>query len=218
MPSARYVRCTRYALRGERDFDHIDIWRQPNDIEFAVRQIYRASGSEYIDETNISQAFMAGREPPSQPLCVLPRKENTMEDWQYLLALLLPVAGVLAVRSAVIKKRKRKERDFPRRLETVLQSKETLKVVCPQRKGNCILTSRRVLFETGEGFTAVPISTIKRLQGVTKEGKTTVSPAKMAKLTIKADKEYTIYNTSESFEELAKQLKTKVRTRKKTPC
>lgn len=129
-----------------------------------------------------------------------------MEQWQYLLAAALAAALVPAIRSAVIKKRKRKERDFTRKLETVLQPKETVKVVCPQKKGSCILTSRRLLFETKEGFTAVPLTAIKRVQGVNEAGNRTTSVQKMVSLTVRAEKTYTIYNTSETFPELANQL------------
>lgn len=140
-----------------------------------------------------------------------------MTNWQYLLlagsALVLTFA--LMIRSAVIKRRKRIERDFSRKLETVLKPKETVKVIAADKNGRCILTSERLLFDTKEGFTAVPFKKIKSLQGVTPDGKKTTSPAKMAQLTIKAGQEYTIYNKSEGFVDLVKQLKTKTAKPKK---
>lgn len=136
-----------------------------------------------------------------------------MEHWQYLPVLAALVILPLAIWSAARKRKKRKERDFTRRLETVLQQKETLKVVCPQKTGHCALTSSRLLFENGEGFTAVPLTKIKRVQGFLKDGKSTTSPAKMASMTIKTDKEYTLYNTSPEFVEIAKALKNRKKTK-----
>lgn len=137
-----------------------------------------------------------------------------METWQYMLAVALAAALLLAIRSAVIKRKKRKERDFTRKLETVLQPRETVKVVCPNRGGRCILTSRRLLVETREGFIAYPFAKIKSLRGLDSSGKTTDSVPKMVSLTVKAEKEYTVYNTCGEFAELAKQLKTKIRKKK----
>ena len=99
-----------------------------------------------------------------------------MEYWQYLLIAAAAVILLLAVRSAVIKRRKRLERDFTRKLETLLQPRETVKVVCPNAEGRWVLTSRRLLIETKEGFMAIPFSKIKQLKGVDAAGKTTMSP------------------------------------------
>ena len=139
-----------------------------------------------------------------------------MNDWQYLAAIALLLILLLAIRSAVIKRRKRLERDFTRKLETLLQPRETVKVVCPNHESRWVLTSRRLLIETKEGFMAIPFSKIKQLKGVDAAGKATVSPAKMARLTVKTDQEYTLRNTSREFADLAKQLKAKVP--KKTPA
>ena len=132
-----------------------------------------------------------------------------MESWQYLPVIASAVILLLVIRSAVIKRRKRLERDFTRKLETLLLPKETVKVVCPNPEGRWVLTSRRLLIETKEGFMAILFSKIKQLKGVDAAGKTTVSPAKMARLTVKAEQEYTLRNTSKEFTDLAKQLKAK---------
>lgn len=139
-----------------------------------------------------------------------------MEYWQYLPVIAVAVILLLAVRSAVIKRRKRLERDFARKLETLLLPKETVKVVCPNPEGRWVLTSRRLLIETKEGFMAIPFSKIKQMKGVDAAGKATVSPGRMARLTVKTDQEYTLRNTSKEFADLAKQLKAKVP--KKTPA
>lgn len=133
-----------------------------------------------------------------------------MDYWQYLPVIAVAVILLLAVRSAVIKRRKRLERDFTRKLETLLLPKETVKVVCPNSEGRWVLTSRRLLIETKEGFMAIPFSKIKQLKGVDAAGKATVSPARMARLTVKSEQEYTIRNTSKEFADLAKQLKAKI--------
>ena len=52
---------------------------------------------------------------------------------------------LLAVRSSLRARRERKQRDFTRTLETVLLPKETVKVICPQKKGRWILTNKRLL-------------------------------------------------------------------------
>lgn len=138
-----------------------------------------------------------------------------METWQYLLAAAAAAGLLMATVSAAIKRKRRKERDFTRKLETVLQPRETVKVVCPNHGGRYILTSRRLLIETKEGFMAFPFSKIKRVQGVDRFGKTTAAVSRMASLTVRAEKDYTIFNTCGEFAELAKQLKTKTRKKKK---
>ena len=130
---------------------------------------------------------------------------------EYLLALLPLAALLMAFRSALRKRRLGKQRDFARKLETVLLPRETVKVICPQKAGNCVLTGKRVLFETKTGFTAVHIKDIKRTSGLSREGKRTASVPKMVSLTIKAAEEYTIANTGEEFADLAGQLTAKVK-------
>lgn len=126
--------------------------------------------------------------------------------------LLLPV---LAIRSALRKHRERKLRDAARKLELVLQPRETIKAICPQKRGRCILTSKRLLFETAQGFQAVTIKDIKKVQGNNEKGTRTTSIPKMVSLTIKAEKEYTIKNNCPEFEEFAKQLIKKTTKKKK---
>lgn len=137
-----------------------------------------------------------------------------MENWQSLLAIALLVL-LLTIKSAAAKKRNRKEREFTRKLELVLQPRENIKVICPQKSGSCILTTKRLLFETRDGFSAVPLEKIKRVQGVNDAGKATASVPKMVRLVVKAEKEYTLHNASEHFAELAKQLISKIKQKNK---
>ena len=128
-------------------------------------------------------------------------------------------AAVLLVVVALIQSSMRKRRDFKyrdatRKLELVLQPRESIKVICPQKKGRVILTSKRVLFETREGFTAVPIKTIKKVQGNNERGNRTTVIANMVSLTIKAEQEYTVRNDSEEFQEFARLLTGKVKKQK----
>ena len=128
-------------------------------------------------------------------------------------------AAVLLVIVALIQSSMRKRRDFKyrdatRKLELVLQPRESIKVICPQKKGRVILTSKRVLFETREGFTAVPIKTIKKVQGNNERGNRTTVIANMVSLTIKAEQEYTVRNDSEEFQEFARLLTGKVKKQK----
>ena len=95
-----------------------------------------------------------------------------------------------------------------------MQPRETVKVICPQKKGRVILTSKRVLFDTKDGFNAVSIKSIKRVQGNNEKGNRTTVPAKMVSLTIKAEQEYEIKNSCPEFAEFAKQLIKKTTSRK----
>lgn len=135
-----------------------------------------------------------------------------MEYWRYLPAIAGAAVLALAVRSAVIKRRARLQRDFTRKLETLLLPKETVQVVCPNPGGRWVLTSRRLIRETKEGFLAFPFARIKRLKGTTPDGKTTAAPGKMGALTFQVDKTgYTIQNTNAAFVPLVRQLKTRTR-------
>lgn len=137
-----------------------------------------------------------------------------MQPWQEILAAASLLLLILAVRSSLKKRRDYKYRDAARKLELVLQPRETIKVICPQKKGRVILTSKRVLFETKGGFNAVPIKTIKKVQGNNEKGNRTSVPAKMVSLTIKAEQEYEIKNNCEEFAVFAKQLIKKTTPRK----
>ena len=113
---------------------------------------------------------------------------------------------VALVKSSMRKRRDYKYRDATRKLELVLQPRESIKVICPQKKGRVILTSKRVLFETRDGFNALLIKNIKKVQGNNERGNRTTVPANMVSLTIKAEQEYTVRNDCEEFQEFAKQL------------
>ena len=136
-----------------------------------------------------------------------------MTVWQELTAAAaaILILLVLLVRSAVRKARDRKWRAAERKLTTVLQPKETIKAICPQKKGRWILTSKRLLFETREGFHAIALKDIKKVKGSTKDKKTTTVPARMVSLTVSGPEEYTLRNTCEEFVPLAKQLQDKIK-------
>ena len=104
-----------------------------------------------------------------------------MQPMQEILTAAAVLMLILAVRSSLRKRRDYKFRDAARKLELVLQPRETIKVICPQKKGRVILTSKRVLFDTKEGFDAVPIKTIKRVQGNNEKGKRTTVPSNRPK-------------------------------------
>jgi hypothetical protein len=145
-------------------------------------------------------------------------KEIHMEPWQELLAAAGMLMLFLAARKALRKNRDRKQREQLRKLELVLQPRESIKVICPQKRGRCILTSKRVLFETAQGFTAVLIKDIKKVQGNNEKGNRTTAVANMVSLTIQAEKEYVIKNNTPEFPEFAKQLikKTAKKPKKKS--
>ena len=139
-----------------------------------------------------------------------------MLPWQETLTAAAAVLLVLllAIRSSLRKRRERKMRDFTRTLETALLPRETVKVVCPQKKGRWILTSKRLLLEEKGGFHAVPLEKIKSVQGQNAAGNRTTAPANMVSLTVKTDKDYTLLNTGDQFTELVKQLQISVKKQK----
>ena len=122
---------------------------------------------------------------------------------------------LLAIRSSLRARRERKERDFTRTLETALLPRETVKVVCPQKKGRWILTNKRLLLEEKGGFHAIALDKIKSVQGINAAGNRTTSPANMVSLTVKADKDFSIQNLNDQFPELVKQLQAGLKKRKK---
>ena len=126
-------------------------------------------------------------------------------------AVLVLILLVLLVHSALRKAKDRRWRAAERKLTTVLQPRETIKGICPQKKGRVILTSKRLLFETKEGFTAVALKDIKKVRGTAKDNKTTTAVSKMVSLTVFGPEEYTIRNTDEAFSGLARQLQDKIK-------
>ena len=134
---------------------------------------------------------------------------------EILVAAAVLLVLIAAIQSSVRKHRDYKHRDATRKLELVLQPRETIKCICSQKKGRVILTSKRVLFETKDGFHAVTIKSIKKVQGSNDKGNRTTSIPKMVSLTIKSDQEYEIRNSCLEFEEFAKQLIKKTIKKKK---
>ena len=126
-----------------------------------------------------------------------------------VLLILLP-----AIRSSLRARRERKERDFTRTLETALLPKETIKVICPQKKGRWILTNKRLLLEEKGGFHAIALDKIKSVQGNNAAGNRTTVPANMVSLTVKADKDFIVQNLNDQFPELVKQLQSGLKRRK----
>lgn len=142
-------------------------------------------------------------------------KEHPMTNWQQLLYIFIGILLFAAfVYSAINKHRSRKQRDFTRSLETLLQPKENVKVICSQSGFRCILTNKRVIFEKKGGYTAFPIKNVKKVQGTNEKGNRTTVPAKMVTLTIQIDRDYTLKNTGEDFQELAKELLKKTAPKK----
>ena len=121
---------------------------------------------------------------------------------------------LLAIRSNPRKRRERRARDFARTLETALLPKETVKVICQQKKGRWILTNKRLLLEEKGGFHAIPLDKIKSIQGKNAAGNRTTSAASMVSLTVKADKDFLIQNSNDQFPELAKLLQSELKQRK----
>ena len=133
---------------------------------------------------------------------------------------ILVIAAVLVALAAILRSSLRKRRDYEfrnatRKLELVLQPRETVRMICSQKRGRVILTSKRILFETKDGFNAVLIRNIQKVQGSNAKGNRTTIPGNMVSLTIKADQEYEIKNSCPEFQEFAKQLIKKTAPKKK---
>ena len=140
-------------------------------------------------------------------ISIYPRKEAIMISMEEILVAAAVIMALAAlIQSSVRKRRDYEFRDATRKLELVLQPRETIKCICPQKKGRVILTSKRILWEAKDGFNAVPLKTIKKVQGNNEKGNRTTVPAKMVSLTIRAEQEYEIKNNCPEFEEFAKQL------------
>ncbi len=122
-----------------------------------------------------------------------------------ILAMAVPILA-LVIHIYLQKRGTRRLRDFNRTLDTVLLPRETVKAVCPQWGGHWILTNKRLLLEKRGGFYAVPLEKIKSAKGITADGNRTSVPARMVKLTLKADKEYTLKAGRPEFEAFAKEL------------
>lgn len=140
-----------------------------------------------------------------------------MIEWQYLL--LGTILFLMILLWIVVKIKKfwlRKERDFTRRLETLLLPKEEISAICPGPHGRWVLTNKRLIMEAGEGFTAFLFSKINKVSGVDKDGKATVAAAKMAVCTVKAaDQEFTLRRTKKGdFVGLVKGLRARVNREK----
>ena len=131
-----------------------------------------------------------------------------------LLAVAVLLSLLLAIRSSLRARRERKERDFTRTLETALLPRETIKVVCPQKKGRWILTNKRLLLEEKGGFHAIALDKIKSVQGKNAAGNRTTVHANMVSLTVKADKDFIVQNLNDQFPELVKQLQSGLKRRK----
>lgn len=137
-----------------------------------------------------------------------------MIPWQYIPAAILVLLLTGKIRAARKKRRAHLEREFSRKLETVLQPRENVKLVYTTKQGKWVLTSRRLLLDTKEGFTAIPFGTVKKVTGTTKEGKKTTSAQQMAVLVLTTDREFTIENCGEDFAPLAKTILAKVKKEK----
>ena len=130
--------------------------------------------------------------------------------WAAVVLLLL----IWRICTAVKRHRERKQRDFQRKLETILLPRETVKAVCPQKTGRWVLTSRRLLAETKKGFIALDIKSVKSAYGITSDGKRTTDSKKMTQFIIKAGSEHRLQNTGADFEALARQLSAMLKQRR----
>ena len=140
-----------------------------------------------------------------------------MSQWQYLLLTVLIFAGLGAiVGSALAVARLRKQRDFTRRLETLLQPKEAIQVICSGANGRWILTNKRLILEKANRFDAFPFQKIQRVSGQDGTGKPTVAAGKMQLLTVKVgEKELSLRRKNEDFTVLVKGLKAGVSAARK---
>ena len=139
-----------------------------------------------------------------------------MIHWQFWLVLAAVVSVLLAWIFAVSRVRwKDSRREFLRKLDSMLQPKEKVAVICPQRGGYCVLTNFRLLVTHRGDYTGYSLKELRGIQGKTKEGKTTTVPEKMVTLTVKLRQNVELRNTGSEFVELAKALRDRVKAQKK---
>jgi hypothetical protein len=122
-----------------------------------------------------------------------------------LTAILILILFVM-IRNAVRKNRERKQRDFSRKLTTLLKEKETVKSVCPQKDGRWILTNTRLIIEKKGNFQAFLLKGIKSIRGSNAAGNRTTAVRNMVSLTVKIEEEYTLVNNCSEFADLVQQL------------
>ncbi len=115
---------------------------------------------------------------------------------------------------AVRRSREQSQRAFQRKLETVLQPRERVKAIFHQGGSRWVLTSKRLLSETKEGFTSLAISDIKTAYGANEAGNRTTVPAKMTSLTIRGPEAFTLSGSGEDFQQLAGELLTMLKKRR----
>ena len=133
-----------------------------------------------------------------------------MQFWQELLAGTLTVLLLaVLIRRSLLRRARRKEREFTRKLETLLQPREQIVVICPQGKNRCIVTGSRIIFEHKGSFAAFPLKAIRKLQGTNEKGNRTTVPKNMKFLTVTLEKEYRLKNTGDEFLALARFLQDK---------
>lgn len=138
-----------------------------------------------------------------------------MTLWQIALSAVAGAAAAgMLLRSTGKKRKQARQRDFARRLETVLLPRETVKAQCGKRGKRCVLTSKRLLFETKTGFRGVQITQISRVYGLNQAGNRTTSPDKMVKLVIRGEQDYELQNNGTEFRELAAALMEQVKKQK----
>jgi hypothetical protein len=131
-----------------------------------------------------------------------------------LLTAILILILFATIRNAVRKNRERKQRDFSRKLTTLLKEKETVKSVCPQKDGRWILTNTRLIIEKKGNFQAFSLKDIKSIQGTNAAGNRTTAVRNMVKLTVKMDEDCVLVNKSEAFAEFASLLQNEMKKRK----
>lgn len=135
-----------------------------------------------------------------------------MINWQHLAV----AASALSILTAMVilgirKGKNRKYRDFTRKLETLLQPKEVVQVICPQRGSRWILTNSRLIFERKEEFQAFPLKNIKSVQGTNAAGNRTTAVKNMVSMTVKMETDRVLRNTCPEFSQLASALQEKIK-------
>lgn len=130
-----------------------------------------------------------------------------MNNWQYLL---YGAVGLLLLTAffcrALGRRKQRRLRDFERVLGTLLQPREKVKAICPQKGFTCILTGSRIIFEKKGSFTAFPLKSIRKLKGLNEKGNRTTVPSRMKQLILELENVHILYNTGPDFEVFAELL------------
>ena len=133
-----------------------------------------------------------------------------MTNWQFLLVF-GAVFGLVLVWLRAVGNLPDSREEFSRKLDSLLQPTEKILVECPQKNGCCVLTNLRIFVKKKGKYTGFFLKDLQSVQGKNKDGNRTTVPGNMATLTVRFPQELVLKNTGPEFEEIARQLQSRIK-------